>query len=503
VSSVLQPGAADVAIAALWPAPRPHVGDPVGWCEAHGIELWSGQAEMLRRAERSAFTATAAGHGTSKSHTAALWIAYGCTTLTDVYYLHTCPTAAQLQNILRPLREIHRTLGLPGYITDGPVPEWKLDGRVVYRGRAAADTGSSNLAGPHAENMRVVVDEADGMAAPQWGQIMGMLTGDANRMASFGNPVDPASAWRTYCEGGVPDPEDPDDESAEPTEPWDVAHVSVLDTPAFTGEKVSDALRKVLPSKRWLRAMRAAWGEGSALWASRVLGLWPDAASNAMVPLPIIDAARRPPDHRDEDQHRHGDDRPLWVCDVADDGSDRTVVARIVNREFRIIESSESWSTTDAETYLIDRLKEHPGARVVIDCDGIGAAVRNTVQARGFAGRVLEFKAGRKSTIPDQHHNLKSEAWWALRDALGTLVRLDPTDPYGEELRGELGAIRYVQDAQGRINAEKKDETKKRLGRSPDLGDTLMMGVWGLKRAGSSNSRPKGVRASPTAAFSW
>lgn len=500
--SVLAAGAADHAVEQLWPAPQPHVGDPVGWCEAHGIELWSGQARMLQRAETSAASATPSGHGTGKSHTAALWIAYGCTTLPDVSYLHTCPTSAQLQNILRPLREIHRTLGLPGYITEGQVPEWKIDGRVVYRGRAAKDGGTSNLAGPHAENMRVIVDEADGMAAAQWAQILGMLTGEANRLATFGNPVDPASAWRSYCEGGTPGDTDEDDDGEE-REPWNVEHLSVLDTPAFTGEKVSEALRKVLPSRRWLRAMRTAWGEGSALWMSRVLGQWPDAASNAMVPLPLIEAARRHADDRPEDQHRHGDDRPLWVCDVADDGSDRTVVSKIVNREFTIVESEEAWRTTDAETYLEARLKEHPGARVVVDCDGIGAAVRNTLRARGYSARIIEFKAGRASALPDQHHNLKSEAWWALREVLGQEIRLNPDDPYAEQLRGELAAIRYVQDAQGRINAEKKEETKKRLGRSPDLGDTLMMGAWGLRRGSDPSQKPVRTRVDARDKLHW
>jgi hypothetical protein len=46
--------------------------------------------------------------------------------------------------------------------------------------------------------------------------------------------------------------------------------------------------------------------------------------------------------------------------------------------------------------------------------------------------------------------------------------------PPSRELRAELCAPRYEKQANG-IKIEDKDETKKRIGRSPDLGDAYVM----------------------------
>jgi hypothetical protein len=70
--------------------------------------------------------------------------------------------------------------------------------------------------------------------------------------------------------------------------------------------------------------------------------------------------------------------------------------------------------------------------------------------------------------------NQRAAAWWALRDALdpahGSAVALPPS----RELRAELTATRYEKQASG-IKLEDKDETRKRIGRSPDVGDAVVM----------------------------
>lgn len=57
--------------------------------------------------------------------------------------------------------------------------------------------------------------------------------------------------------------------------------------------------------------------ETSPLWQARVLGEFPSSSSNALVPLSMLEAARRPPD----DRH---DGRIVIGVDVAGPGRDRT-----------------------------------------------------------------------------------------------------------------------------------------------------------------------------------
>ena len=68
----------------------------------------------------------------------------------------------------------------------------------------------------------------------------------------------------------------------------------------------------------------------------------------------------------------------------------------------------------------------------------------------------------------------KAAAWWALRDALdpahGSSVALPPS----RELRADLCSVRWSKQSNG-IKLEDKAEVKRRIGRSPDLGDAYVM----------------------------
>jgi hypothetical protein len=66
--------------------------------------------------------------------------------------------------------------------------------------------------------------------------------------------------------------------------------------------------------------------------------------------------------------------------------------------------------------------------------------------------------------------------WWNIRVLMeDMLLDLDPDD---EDLALELTSIKYKVDSTGRIQVEPKDDTKKRIGRSPDRADALMMSCW-------------------------
>ena len=72
--------------------------------------------------------------------------------------------------------------------------------------------------------------------------------------------------------------------------------------------------------------------------------------------------------------------------------------------------------------------------------------------------------------------NKRAEVWWRLREALdpgqdgGSPVAL-PDDP---ELTADLTSCRFTVGPRG-IKIESKDEVVKRLGRSPDKGDSITL----------------------------
>jgi hypothetical protein len=73
--------------------------------------------------------------------------------------------------------------------------------------------------------------------------------------------------------------------------------------------------------------------------------------------------------------------------------------------------------------------------------------------------------------------NARSEAWWRFREELnpdregGSTIAL-PDDP---ELLADLAAPRFDVKTGGGILVESKEEIRKRLGRSPDKGDSVVM----------------------------
>jgi phage terminase large subunit len=51
--------------------------------------------------------------------------------------------------------------------------------------------------------------------------------------------------------------------------------------------------------------------------------------------------------------------------------------------------------------------------------------------------------------------------------------------PDDEELIADLSALRYTFDQSGRILLESKDDTRRRLGRSPDRADAFALAITG------------------------
>lgn len=128
--------------------------------------------------------------------------------------------------------------------------------------------------------------------------------------------------------------------------------------------------------------------------------------------------------------------------------------------------------------FIVSHLAD--GAGVVIDIGGgYGIAPAGLLETSGVG--VTRFDGSKDSTARAegsglQFYNLRSEAWWRFREALdpsqpgGSIVAL-PRDP---KLKADLTAPRWGPD-DGVIKVESKKDIKKRLHRSTDRGDAVVM----------------------------
>jgi hypothetical protein len=128
-----------------------------------------------------------------------------------------------------------------------------------------------------------------------------------------------------------------------------------------------------------------------------------------------------------------------------------------------------------------DRLLEHRNATAVVDTNGIGAGVFDKLRNRGMSAVPLNVgtrTSARDSTGQIEFYNLKSQAVWKLREALDPSKNPTLCLPPGDALAEDLAAPRWKNMAGGKLLVEPKDEVRKRLNRSPDRGDAVVLANW-------------------------
>jgi len=163
--------------------------------------------------------------------------------------------------------------------------------------------------------------------------------------------------------------------------------------------------------------------------------------------------------------------------DVARGGADRTVVTARHGAWFdwQIVQPGAATPDGPAVIGLLLPLVG-PGTLVNIDVIGVGAAVYDA--ARGLGLTAIPLNGAEASMAHDRSGQLsfvnqRAEYWWRLRESLdpssGEALALPP-DP---ELRADLIAPRWSLRPRG-IQIEGKPDLIRRIGRSPDKGDSLV-----------------------------
>ena len=108
--------------------------------------------------------------------------------------------------------------------------------------------------------------------------------------------------------------------------------------------------------------------------------------------------------------------------------------------------------------------------QVYVDEIGVGAGVVDRLRELGHPVRGVNV--AHKARQSGLFANLRAEGYWTLRQRFMSGSISIPSD---NQLVGELAALRYGYDSQGRIKMEGKDEMRRRGLSSPDKADALML----------------------------
>ena len=167
--------------------------------------------------------------------------------------------------------------------------------------------------------------------------------------------------------------------------------------------------------------------------------------------------------------------------DVARGGEDQTIILKVYGDWIDELIKQPGSATPDGSIVADYVEAEHvDNALINIDSIGIGASPLDILgNERGLPVRGIN--AGERSEVRDKtdefgFRNKRAEMWWRLREMLEPGSGRELVLPDDRELLGDLCAPRYKPTSQG-IQIESKDDIKKRLGRSTDCGDALVMAL--------------------------
>ena len=165
-------------------------------------------------------------------------------------------------------------------------------------------------------------------------------------------------------------------------------------------------------------------------------------------------------------------------------GNDKTCIAKRYDNWFDEVKSYPGVVAKDGGTVaeLTRQAIESKPAYINVDVNGIGSSVYDHLKV--MYDNVAPFNGAEGSDYRDKSGKLKmrnkrAEMYWRMRDALDPQGGDDLALPPDTELLADLCSARYSVTSAG-VLVEEKDKIKERIGRSPDIGEAVMMALFSV-----------------------
>lgn len=459
--------------------------DPVAFCrEILGVEPWTKQVEILEAVRDHQRVAVASGHKCGKSTSAAMLALWYYCSFPNARAIMSSTTARQVDQILWRELKMVRTRGAKcvdckradpedreprpcphSAIIEGDIGELARTGlkspdfREVF-GFTAREAEA--VAGISGANLLYLIDEASGVPATIFEAIEGNRAAGA-RIVMMSNPTKTSGeffeafhAKRAF---------------------YHCIQVSSEESPNVVAGR---AVIPGLAGRDWIEEKKQEWGEESPMYKIRVKGEFALSEDGKIFSTHAIKEA-------EQRWHETPEIGRLYVgLDPAgpSGSGDETVYA--VRRGMKLIELVALRGLNDEAhlVHLFAILGRHRLERetpiVVLDREGtIGSALY---------GRMLDFVERNKGIFElvavrasDRAHR-QPMVYDRQRDALAANLEAWLRDggsiPEDTRLAGELHALEWETQANGRQKVTRKDKIRKELGRSPDRYDALALACW-------------------------
>ena len=414
--------------------------------EVLGVEPLDYQAEFLEAiADGERKISIRSGHGTGKS-TAASWA------MLWYFLMHypnkvvvTAPTSSQLFDALfaemkRWINELPDAFKEVLNVKSDRVEHTAAPSEMFISARTSRAETPEALAGVHSEHVMLIVDEASGVPEQVFEAAAGSMSGHNATTIMLSNPTRSSG---TFFES-----------QNRLADSWWTRRWSCVDSP--------------LVSDEFIEEMKLRYGEDSNAFRIRVLGEFPQADDDTIIPFHLVETAT----HRDIE----GDsDLPsVWGLDVSRFGNDKTALCK---RQGSVVTEIRSWAGLDLMQTVGRVVAEYEALlpskqprEILVDSIGLGSGVVDRLRELGLPVRGINVAEA--PSMGGTYLNLRSELWFKTKAWFEDRACKLPKD---DQLVAELTGIRYSFTSSGKMKAESKDEMRKRGLASPDLADALCL----------------------------
>lgn len=437
-----------------------------------GIEPTDYQVDIGGSVRDVANTLVRSGHGTGKSFISAGIASWWFDCFPNSIAVVLAPTGGQADRVIGELNHLRANalFELPGDRLTKKLrggPKWYVVPRVA--------NDPENFAGFHSDYVLLIYEEASGIEQAMAEVALGAAAGEHDRKLWIGNPTQDAGPFHSEFERG--------DGPTRRT-----FTIASTDTPNY---RLGRTVIRGLATRQYVESVleQCNGDTNSDLYRVRVAGLPPKSSRDGAFNVHMLELARM----RGEsfDLNTLGPEHPYRAgVDLARSGDDWS---GLVSFRGQVLHGLDRWQLPDAtktREKVLRWMADHPGAMVSIDLGYMPTVhddlkLRYPLQVHGVnfgAGQALGKKLVNHATGEgrDWYKNRRTELWceaaaWTAESAVFTpaIVR----HPHFQRLEADLLAPRVEELATGSRILEPKKKIRKRLRRSPDLGDAYCLAV--------------------------
>ncbi|MEP6820245.1 MAG: hypothetical protein ABJA18_11975 [bacterium] len=320
---------------------------------------------------------------------------------------------------------------------------------------AVASDDANLIEGAHADSLLYLFDESKSIPDAVFDAAEGALSSGDCYALSISTPGEPVGRFYKI-------------HAQQPgLESWWTRHITLKE--AIAAGRINAA---------WANDKKLLWGEQSAIFQNRVLGEFHTSDADGVIPLSWVEQANE----RWEEWKETGEWLP-FTCVSADiarstDG-DKTVLAL---RHSHVITELRRFAVADTmiSSGHVAAILNARGSYGIIDLIGVGAGVYDRLRELKLTVRPFNASASPPDKAKDRSGeleflNMRAYAWWKFRELLDPAFGANVCLPPDDRLLGDLVAPHWKMTSGGKVQIESKDDIRKRLGRSTDDGDAVVM----------------------------